>query len=114
MPTPARGLKGRNLHRRGHKPARYWRPDRRPQDLFPDHIGGAKDPVSGPALPQQLRWKRFANEVRMSLGASDYNSFVIRNACDPLRIKSLALEESLEPCRVKRHYQDIADLLSRQ
>jgi hypothetical protein len=50
----------------------------------------------------------------MSLGASDYNSFVIRNACDPLRIKSLALEESLEPCRVKRHYQDIADLLSRQ
>src|SRR5262245_44544717 len=50
----------------------------------------------------------------MTLGASDYDPFVIGNACDPLRIKSLALEQLLEPRGAKSHDQDVAHLLPHQ
>src|SRR3954449_6749211 len=50
----------------------------------------------------------------MTLRASEYGSLVIRNARDPFRIKSLALQELLKPRGVKCHDQDIADLLPHQ
>src|SRR5436309_13259455 len=84
------------------------------KDSFRGNVGGPKDPINSSALLQQVCWKWFANEFCMTLGARDYNSFVVRYACDPFPIKSLALVELFETDGIKCHDQDIADFLPRQ
>src|SRR2546423_11980158 len=114
MPAPSRGLQISNLHRSRYKPASELGSRRRSQDSLRGNVGGPKDPINSSALLQQVCWKWFANEFCMTLGARDYNSFVVRYACDPFPIKSLALEELFETDGIKCHDQDIADFLPRQ
>ena len=51
------------------------------------NAGGSKDPFGGPALLQQLCWKRLADEIHMTLGASDEFGFNVTE--DPVHVHDL-------------------------
>ena len=108
LAPPAGRLDVGHRHRGGDQPPGNLRADGGSQDLIAGNIGRAEHTLGLPALLQQLRGKGLPDKVGMPLRPREDDPVVVGDAGDPVRLKSLTLQQVFKTRCVKRHDEDVA------